>query len=178
MYSWIDLESPSGLAPDAKAFRDTLGRFATGVCLVTTIAADGKREGMTINSFASVSLAPPLVLWSIGNETRSAPAFLGCGAFSINVLGARQKSLALHFARAAPDKFDAFEDEFVVGGNGVPRLREALATYECSVFSRHREGDHTLLIGRVIHFEGMPEIPLLFHGGKMGTAAELAALPI
>ena len=177
MYSWISLDSPTHCAPDARALRESLGRFATGVCLVTTLCADGKREGMTINSFASVSLNPPLVLWSIHNDARSAPAFLSASGFNLSILNARQKPLAFHFARSAEDKFGAFEDDFIPGHNGIPRLRAALATYECSVFSRHREGDHTLLIGRVGHFEGEAADPLLFHAGKMGALAELAAAP-
>ncbi|HEX4327879.1 MAG TPA: flavin reductase family protein [Burkholderiales bacterium] len=176
MYSWISLDSSAHLPPDARALRETLGRFATGVCLVTTLCADGKRAGMTINSFASVSLDPPLVLWGINNDARSAAAFLSAPGFNLSVLGARQKPLALHFARPAEDKFGAFEGDFVAGRNGIPRLRAALATYECSVFSRHREGDHTLLIGRVEHFAGEAADPLLFHAGKMGALAELAGV--
>ena len=178
MYSWITLDSSAHLAPDARALRETLGRFATGVCLVTTLGADGKREGMTINSFTSVSLDPPLVLWGINNYARSAGAFLSASGFNISVLSVRQKALAHHFARPAEDKFGAWEDDFVAGHNGMPRLRAALATYECSVFSRYREGDHTLLIGRVEHFEGKADDPLLFHAGKMGALAELAAAPV
>lgn len=180
MFSWISIDSTEGLAPgfafEARALRESLGRFATGVCLVTTVTTTGKREGMTINSFASVSLAPPLVLWSIGNEARSASAFLTADAFSISVLGAAQKDIALHFARPAADKFERFETNFISGGNGVPRLREALATYECRLFSRHREGDHTLLVGRVTHFDGAADDPLLFHAGKMGAWADFAAV--
>ena len=182
MYSWISLETAAqgltpGLVPEARALREMLGRFATGVCLVTTVTPAGKREGMTINSFTSVSLAPPLVLWSIANEARSSPAFIGADAFCISVLGAEQKAVALHFARASEDKFAGFEADFTTGDNGVPRLRSALATYECSAFSRHREGDHTLLVGRITRFDGAAAEPLLFHAGKMGTPAELSAQP-
>jgi flavin reductase (DIM6/NTAB) family NADH-FMN oxidoreductase RutF len=173
VFSWISLDTTAGLAPDAGALRASLGRFATGVCLVTAIAPDGKREGMTIHSFASVSLDPPLVLWSIGNQARSAGVFLGTGHFNISVLGADQKHIALHFARPSEDKFAPCEALFTAAANGVPRLRVAPATYECSVFSRYREGDHTLLIGRVGHFDGEDAEPLLFHAGRMGAFAEL-----
>jgi flavin reductase (DIM6/NTAB) family NADH-FMN oxidoreductase RutF len=173
MYSWISLDTPAGLAPDARALRAALGRYATGVCLVTTRGPSGKREGMTINSFASVSLNPPLVLWSISNQARSAEVFLGAGRFNISVLGAAHKELALHFARPAEDKFERYAADIVTGDNGLPRVRGALAAYECSVFSCHAEGDHTVLIGRVEHFEGEESAPLLFHAGKLGSLADL-----
>lgn len=176
MYSWISLDTPAGLAPDARALRAALGRYATGVCLVTTVAPGGKREGMTINSFASVSLAPPLVLWSIVNEARSADVFLGAGGFNLSVLGAPHKELALHFARPAPDKFERHAEAIAEGRNGLPLVRGALATFECSLYSRHVEGDHTVLVGRVEHFETGEGEPLLFHAGRLGTLADL--LPV
>jgi len=181
MYSWISLDTPAALAPaltpNARALRGALGRYATGVCLVTTVGAGGKREGMTINSFASVSLNPPLVLWSIGSEARSADVFLGAGRFNLSVLGAAHKELALHFARPAPDKFERFAADIVAGRNGLPRVRGALAAYECSTYSCHAEGDHSVLIGRVEHFEVEDGEPLLFHAGKLGTLADLLPAP-
>jgi flavin reductase (DIM6/NTAB) family NADH-FMN oxidoreductase RutF len=177
MYSWISLDTPAALAPaftpNSRALRAALGRYATGVCLVTTVAPDGKREGMTINSFASVSLNPPLVLWSIGNEARSAEVFLGAGRFNLCVLGAAHKELALHFARPAPDKFERFATDIFDGRNGLPLVRGALAAYECSTYSCHAEGDHSVLIGRVEHFEVKDSAPLLFHSGKLGTLTDL-----
>ena len=178
MYSWISLDTPAGLAPDARALRAALGRYATGVCLVTTVAPGGKREGMTINSFASVSLSPPLVLWSISNEARSADVFLGAQRYNISVLGAAHQDLALHFARPAEDKFERCADDFVSGRNGLPRVRGALTAYECSVYSRHAEGDHTILIGRIEHFESADSEPLLFHAGKLGGLADLLPAPV
>ena len=174
MFSWISLDTRAGLAPDALALRACLGRYATGVCLVTAVAPDGKREGMTINSFASVSLDPPLVLWSISHAARSADVFLGASRFNISVLGAVHKDIAQHFARPAQDKFERFEDAFVAGRNGLPLVRGALAAYECSAYSRHREGDHTILVGRIEHFVAEDSEPLLFHAGKLGSLAELA----
>jgi flavin reductase (DIM6/NTAB) family NADH-FMN oxidoreductase RutF len=173
MYSWISLESSAALAPDARALRGVLGRYPTGVCLVATVGPGGKREGMTINSFASVSLNPPLVLWSIGNEARSAEVFLSARRFNLSVLGAAHKELALHFARPAPDKFERYAGHIVEGRNGLPLVRGAPAAYECSLYSCHAEGDHAVLIGRVEHFEGEDAEPLLFHAGKLGTLADL-----
>lgn len=177
MYSWISLDTPVGLAPDARALRASLGRYATGVCLVTTVAHGGKREGMTINSFASVSLSPPLVLWSISNDARSAEVFLSAEKYNISVLGVAHKDLAFHFARPAEDKFERYAGSFVAGHNGLPRVLGALTAYECSVYSRHIEGDHTILIGRVEHFEGEDLEPLLFHSGKLGGLADLLPVP-
>ena len=182
MYSWMDnptFPSPIGegrpaLAPDARVLRSLLGRYATGVCLVSMRTPEGKCEGMTINSFASVSLDPPLVLWSIAQHARSAEAFIAATHFNISVLGARHKELALHFAKPSLDKFERYAADFSLAGNGAPRLADAPAVYECVTYSRHREGDHTILIGRVEHFDGQAQEPLLFHGGQLGALGELA----
>lgn len=184
MYSWMenptfpsaDAEGAPALAPDARVLRGLLGRYATGVCLVSTVTPEGKCEGMTINSFASVSLDPPLVLWSIAQHARSAATFIAATHFNICVLGACHKELALHFARPAEDKFERFGTDFSVAANGAPRLVQAPAVYECVTYSRHREGDHTILIGRVEHFDGHAQEPLLFHGGQLGALAELAEM--
>jgi flavin reductase (DIM6/NTAB) family NADH-FMN oxidoreductase RutF len=104
MYSWTLITGDSPVTTDALSFRQSLGSFPTGVCMVTTVTPDGKREGMTINSFASVSLDPPLILWSIRDDARSAEAFIGGRHFILSVLAASQRELAQHFARSAPDK--------------------------------------------------------------------------
>lgn len=180
MYAWLDVDPTADTtAADALQLRQAFGRFPTGVCLVSTVAPDGKREGMTINSFASVSLAPPLLLWSVRDAARSAEVFLGTRHFTLSILAAGQAALAAHFARPAPDKFNAFEAEFETGANGCPRLREAVATFECRTWSRHAEGDHTILVGRVEGSAQRPDLaPLVFCGGRMGSLWELAeALP-
>ena len=98
MYSWALITGDAPATVDARMFRQALGAFPTGVCLVTTVTEDGKREGMTINSFASVSLTPPLVLWSIRDDARSAEAFLSGRAFIISVLAADQREIASHLS--------------------------------------------------------------------------------
>jgi flavin reductase (DIM6/NTAB) family NADH-FMN oxidoreductase RutF len=138
------------------------------------VAPDGKREGMTINSFASVSLAPPLILWSIRDDARSADAFIAGDHFILSVLGASQRSLALHFSRPAVDKFAAYEQDFDSGIAGCPRLRLSVATFECTTYSRHQEGDHTILLGRVERHSRSAEEPLILHMGSMGSLKELA----
>ncbi|HEX2546078.1 MAG TPA: flavin reductase family protein [Ramlibacter sp.] len=174
MYSWTLITGDTPQSVDATRLRQSLGAFATGVCLVTTVTEAGKREGMTVNSFSSVSLTPPLVLWSVRDDARSADAFIAARHFVIHVLSAGQKELALHFARPAADKFAAWEDAFAPGLGGCPRLREAAAVFECTTWSRHGEGDHTILVGRVDAFDTTPAEPLLFHAGQIRTAPELA----
>lgn len=175
MFSWALITGDAAESVDARQFRQALGAFPTGVCLVTTLAGDGKREGMAINSFASVSLEPPLILWSIRDDARSADAFLAARSFNLSVLAAQQRDLALHFARPAPDKFAAYDDAFEVAPNGCPRLKDAVATFDCSVYSRHAEGDHTILLGRVERFTRSDAAPLLFHSGQMGSLWDLAS---
>lgn len=174
MYSWNLITGDAPATSDARRLRQALGAFPTGVCLVTTAGHDGKREGLTVNSFASVSLAPPLLLWSVRDDTRSAAVFMSSRAFVIHVLTIEQRELALHFARPALDKFDAYEAAFDLGLEGCPRLKESVATYECTVYSRHQEGDHTILVGRVDRFSHSDHPPLMFHGGRMGSVWELA----
>lgn len=172
MYSWALITGDTPTTLNARLLREALSSFPTGVCLVTTIAPDGKREGMTINSFASVSLTPPLVLWSVRDDTRSAAAFLASRKFVLSVLAGSQRDLALHFARPAPDKFAAHEDDFDEGIGGCPRLRTSVATFECTTYSRHQEGDHTILLGRVENFSKSDLPPLVFHLGQMASLPE------
>jgi flavin reductase (DIM6/NTAB) family NADH-FMN oxidoreductase RutF len=174
MYSWTLITGDVPANRNAAQLRSALASFATGVCLITTVGPDGKREGMTVNSFASVSLAPPLVLWSIREDTRSAEVFLKARHYVIHVLAADQKELAMHFARPAPDKFAAFEDVFSPGLGGCPCLRESAARFECTAWSQHQEGDHSILVGRVDAFLASESSPLLFHAGRLGSMQDLA----
>jgi flavin reductase (DIM6/NTAB) family NADH-FMN oxidoreductase RutF len=174
MFAWAPIGSDAH-SHDVSKLRQALGSFPTGVCLVTTVSPGGKREGMTINSFASVSLTPPLILWSVRDEARSADVFLVCRHFTLSVLSAGQRELAMHFSRPAPDKFANFEDHFGVGHGGCPLLHDAVATFECVTYSRYSEGDHTILLGRVERFTKTAAAPLLFHSGQMGSLWELAA---
>jgi flavin reductase (DIM6/NTAB) family NADH-FMN oxidoreductase RutF len=174
MYSWTLITGDIPHTSDARAFRQSLATFPTGVCLVTTLSEQGKREGMTINSFASVSLAPPLILWSIRDDARSADAFI-CGPyFVLSVLAAEQRPMAMHFARPAADKFSGWEQEFEEGIGGCPRLRDSAATFECTTYSRYQEGDHTILLGRVERHRNTAALPLVLHMGEMGSLLDLA----
>lgn len=174
MFSWPNTPLNSSNLIDEKLFRKSLGSFPTGVCLVTTIGHDGKKEGMTINSFSSVSLTPPLILWSVREAARSADMFMSSPYFVLSILSQNQSEIASHFARPSVDKFEAYSNDFEDGISGCPRLKESVATYECRLYSTHQEGDHTILIGRVESFSYKEQAPLMFYSGRMGSMNELA----
>ena len=147
-----------------QALRGALGRFATGVTLVTCLDADGQPAGLTVNSFGALSLEPPLVLWSLRRVSPSLVAFDAARHFAINVLGESQLDLSRRFASPVADKFA--EGEWHVGQGGVPVLNASAAVFECETASRQDAGDHRLFIGRVLRFQdgGLP--PLVFHAGR------------
>ncbi len=149
-------------------FRTALGMFATGVTIVTARTAEGTLVGLTANSFNSVSLDPPLVLWSLSRTAASMPAFQAGSHYAINILGADQQALALRFAAKGVDRFA--DVEFIEGVGGAPLLAGAAATFECFNRSRYNEGDHVIFVGEVESCtprEGAS--PLLYHGGKFYT---------
>jgi flavin reductase (DIM6/NTAB) family NADH-FMN oxidoreductase RutF len=142
--------------------------FATGVTIVTARAANGDLVGLTANSFNSVSLAPPLVLWSLSNSASSMPAMSAGSHYAINILGADQQDLAMRFASKGLDRFA--DVAFTDGIAGAPLLKGAIATFECFNRSRYNEGDHVIFVGEVercMHQAGAS--PLLYHGGKFYT---------
>lgn len=149
---------------DPMTFRDVLGRFATGVTVITTVGDNHAPVGLAANSFASVSLEPPLVLWSIGLNTPSLSAFRGHNAFAINIMCDQSKDLALNFARPSDNKFAGID--WIEGLDGVPVLTEAAAVLECTVENRIPAGDHEIYLGRVCRFRKTEKAPLLFHGGQ------------
>lgn len=158
----------------AQEFRQALGLFATGVTIVTARAADGRPVGLTVNSFSSVSLAPPLVLWSLGSRAGSLAVFEAATHFAIHILGAQQRALAERFATRDIDRFAdvAWHD----GPGGVPVLDEAAAVFECRSRNRHVEGDHVIFIGEVLACRHVPgATPLIFHGGRFYTELPLPA---
>jgi len=153
-------------------FRIALGMFATGVTIVTARTAQGALIGLTANSFNSVSLTPPLVLWSLARSATSMSAFSAGSHYAINVLSADQKALARRFAARELDR--SADAPFVDGVSGAPLLVGAAATFECFNRSRYEEGDHVIFVGEVercTHRAGAS--PLLFHGGKFYTEHRL-----
>ncbi|MDO5603934.1 MAG: flavin reductase family protein [Paracoccus sp. (in: a-proteobacteria)] len=157
----------SEFTPDhahARAFRDALGQFATGVTVVTVTAPDGP-EGVTVNSFASVSLAPPLVLWSPGKFSRRHDLFAAARYFSVHVLAEDQKHLADRFTRNGA-QFAGLDH--TVSPEGVAQIPGVLARFDCRRFAGHDAGDHTLVIGEVLRVATAPGRPLVFAQGEWG----------
>ncbi len=153
---------------DPRAFRRALGQFATGVTLITTREADSPAPvGITVNSFASVSLDPPLILWSAARGSMRHAHFSGAQAFAVHVLTNDQAALANRFSRSGGD-FDGLAHD--LNPEGVPVLPGTLARFECRTEATHEGGDHTIIIGRVLRFS-MAETaePLVFARGAFGA---------
>jgi flavin reductase (DIM6/NTAB) family NADH-FMN oxidoreductase RutF len=155
---------------DPKALRGALGLYPTGVAVVTTRTGDGRAVGLTINSFASLSLDPPLVLWSLVNHSPSLAVFQDCAHFAINVLASHQQELARRFANpAVPDKFAGAE--IIEAPEGIPAVSGAVATLVCAKHRHDPAGDHCLLLGRVLRIATGAGTPLVFHAGKFTALA-------
>lgn len=149
-------------------FRAALGSFATGVTVVTALDANGLPIGLTANSFNSVSLSPPLVLWSLSRRAGSMPAFSSGSHYAINILAAEQHALAVRFASKDIDRFAGVA--FRKGASGAPVLEGSAAVFECFNRSRYEEGDHVIFVGEVERCERRTGAqPLIFHGGRYFT---------
>ena len=157
---------------DARQFRSALGAFATGVTIVTTRDAQGRDIGLTANSFNSVSLEPPMVLWSLAKNARSLPAFLAAEHFAVHVLAADQEDLSLRFAARGAEKFAGLDLER--GASGVPLLRGCSARFQCRTAFRHEGGDHVIFVGAVEAFDHSDRPPLVFHGGRYALTVRKA----
>lgn len=147
-----------------RALRDTLGAFATGVTVVTALDPDGRAIGLTVNSFNTVSLDPPLVLWSLSLASPSLEAFRRASHFAVNVLAADQQALSERFAQRNSDKFAGLD--WREGLGGVPLLPGCCAILECRNETQHAGGDHLIFIGRVEGCSRSDRAPLVFHGGR------------
>lgn len=158
---------------DQKAFRQALGSFATGVTIVTSPGED-RPVGVTANSFSSVSLDPPLVLWSIAHTSRSYHAFQNSQHFAINILADDQMNVSQTFASSSDDKFSAVP--WRKGSTGSPIIENAIAYFDCVCEARHEGGDHTVLIGRVVDFGLYEGEPLVFSRGRYTVAVDHPAL--
>lgn len=161
------VRAPLALPPSFSPaeFREALGMFATGVTVVTARSIQGHYVGLTANSFNSVSLTPPLVLWSLARSAGSMAAFSAGSHYAINILSADQQDLAKQFAAREGDRFAGVR--FETGSGGAPLIEGAAATFECFNRSRYEEGDHVIFVGEVERCWHRPGAsPLLFHGGK------------
>ena len=155
---------PGFTLTDLIEFRRCLGRFATGVTVITCSDESGAHYGITANSFSSVSLEPPLVLWNIAKVSRSLDAFLAAEYFGINVLRADQEAVSSNFARSDANLFDGIDSG--LDDHGIPKLDESLAWFACRTFDVHECGDHHIIIGEVLDFEARQGSPLLFYRGR------------
>ena len=150
---------------DQQAFRAALSQFATGVAVITARGAAGDAVGMTVSSFNSVSLDPPLVLFSVDRRAHSLPAMLEAQGYAVNVLARDQEKLSSQFARSLGDKWSAVAHS--PGHAEAPLLHGAIAHFECEPYAHHDGGDHVIFLGRVVRFSSNPESePLVFFRGK------------
>jgi flavin reductase (DIM6/NTAB) family NADH-FMN oxidoreductase RutF len=153
---------------DQGAFKQALSQFATGVTVITTRAASGQLIGITASSFNSVSLDPPLVLWSLATRSASMPVFRSNSHYVINVLAASQLDLCKRFATVKGDRFEGVSH--AAGDTGMPVLDGALAWFECHNRSRYEEGDHVIFVGEVercgVHENAADMLPLVFQSGQ------------
>jgi flavin reductase (DIM6/NTAB) family NADH-FMN oxidoreductase RutF len=157
--------------PDARALRNALGRFTTGVTIVTCLDAEGTRVGLTANSFNALSLTPPLVLWSLRRESPAAAAFVAAPRFAINVLAEAQVDLSRRFAARDVDRFA--EGAWSSGEHGAPVLAGCAAVFECQTESHQAAGDHWLFIGRVLACTEAALPPLVFQAGHYRLLGEV-----
>ncbi len=156
---------------DPLALRGALGRFATGVTIVTCVDAQGGFIGLTANSFNSLSLSPPLVLWSLRRSSPSLEAFVAARRFAVNVLTEAQVDLSRRFATRVEHKFD--DGAWALSEHGAPVLAGCAAVFECEQHSHQEVGDHCLFIGRVLAFGESALPPLVFQGGHYHLLGEV-----
>jgi 3-hydroxy-9,10-secoandrosta-1,3,5(10)-triene-9,17-dione monooxygenase reductase component len=155
--------------------KKALAQFATGVTIVTTRAADGSPAGLTVNSFNSVSLDPPLILWSLAHKAQSLDAFRKCERYLVHVLAVNQLDVARVFATRGADKFGT--TKWQPNASGLPQLAGCIAWFECGNRRQYDEGDHVILVGRIDAFAIPGGAPLIFHDSRYVRHLEEAALP-
>jgi flavin reductase (DIM6/NTAB) family NADH-FMN oxidoreductase RutF/DNA-binding MarR family transcriptional regulator len=149
---------------DPKAFRRALGNFATGVTIITARAPDGTRVGVTASSFNSLSMDPPLILWSSMKDAKSCAIFESASHFAVNILASDQMEMSNHFARRQEDKFAGVD--FSEGLGGAPIFDGCAGRFQCETYDRLDGGDHWIFVGRVVKFDDFGRAPLCFHQGS------------
>lgn len=151
-----------------KLFRDIMGNYPTGVTVVTATTEDGTPVGLTVNSFASVSLDPMLLLWSIDHKVSSLKAFTEGGKFAVHVLAGDQQKLCTTFASRVEDRFA--ECTWEMSERGVPIIEETFGVFECKTFKTIEAGDHTVIIGEVVDLKiDQQKDPMLYHRRVFGS---------
>lgn len=159
---------PAKTAPsfDGRALRDAFGSFATGVTIVTTSGPEGLDIGLTANSFSSVSLDPPMVLWSLARTSLNMDAFRNSGHFAVHILSADQEALSGRFASKGVDRFAGLALDR--GPDGIPMLQDCMARFACKLAYQYEGGDHVIFVGEIVDFSHSAQKPLVFHGGRYG----------
>jgi flavin reductase (DIM6/NTAB) family NADH-FMN oxidoreductase RutF len=173
IFSGLSLATADVRGPfiDPRALRDALGCFTTGVTVVTASGRNGRPVGVTVNSFNSLSLDPPLILWSLSCHSATYSTFVEAGQFAVHVLSEGQEHLCRQFARSGIDRFTGIELNDGLGG--VPVVPDVAALFECRSLYRYWGGDHVIFIGRVDRCRQWPERrPLVFHQGQMKRIVE------
>ncbi len=163
-------KTPDPAAPaeiDPRDLRNALGMFATGVTIVTAINGEGRPVGITCNSFSSVSLKPPLILWSLSLYSPNLQTFLQAPCFAINVLASDQQALSRRFSTPSIDRFAGIK--WAAGENGIPLIPGVAAQIQCRNETRHYSGDHVILIGQVLRYVYRNVEPLIFARGRYLT---------
>lgn len=148
-----------------KKYRKTLGMFSTGITVVTSIDKEHNPIGMTVNSFSSVSLDPPLVLWSIDKKQPSYNSFLKSTGYAVNILSKNQLDLCTHFSTPVEDKFNSIDWKF--SENGFPIISNSLAWFDCKSWNNYAGGDHQILVGEVTSFNSSENDALIYWNGKI-----------
>lgn len=159
---------------ERRKLRDVLGHFATGVTTITTIDRQGRNTGVTVNSFSSLSLNPPLILWSLAKSATSYACFQTLDPFAVNMIARDQHQLARQFAKSTHDKFAGVT--FHRGLDGVPLLVGCVAYLECVTEARYPGGDHEIIVGRVRRLFNVGHAPLLFHRGTFHLLGDPVAV--
>ena len=154
---------------DVKILRNCFGKFATGITVITALAPDGTKIGLTVNSFSSLSLDPPMILWSLDKKSKSLDAFKDASHFAVNVLASDQMDISNNFARTSDDKFEGIE--LIDSKCELPLLAGAVAHLECKNAGTFEGGDHLIFVGKVEHFDTSNKKPLLYTNGQYTIAA-------
>ena len=158
---------------DPLAFRNALGSFATGVTIVTARDVDGVPVGLTANSFNSVSLDPPMVLWSLSLNSGSLPVFRDTDSWAVHILAADQQDMSDRFATPAIDRFAGLD--LIDGPEGAPLIPGCAARFGCRARFEYEGGDHAIFLGEVMDFDRREAEPLIYHGGRYGRIARSAS---
>ena len=164
------MNTKNNITWDTRELRNALGSFGTGVTVVTSGNAQSRLVGVTANSFSSVSLEPPIVLWSLVSTSPSLEVFDESGRFVINVLALQQIDLSKQFSRPLEDKFAGVD--YSIGLGGLPVIHNCVATFECKTIQRMVVGDHVLFLGQVENYFFEKKTPLLFYQGNYMQVAE------